>query len=94
VYGTEGTLLLGGPIGPGPIVIREGAAVSGPVSSWRELFAPAYRAEAEHLVEVVGGEAEPRTSVTDGVRALEAAVAVNRSLREGGPVTIEDVRGS
>ena len=94
VYGTEGTLLLGGPVGPGPVVVREGTAVARPVRSWRDLFGSAYRAEIEHLVAVAGGEAEPRTGVVDGLRALEAAVAVNRSIRDGGRVVLEEVRGS
>jgi predicted dehydrogenase len=94
VYGTEGTLLVGSPVGPGPVVVREGAAVTRPVRSWRDLFAPAYRAEVEHLVAVAGGAAEPRTGVIDGMRALEAAVAVNRSLRTGSRVTLEEVRAS
>jgi predicted dehydrogenase len=94
VYGTEGTLLVGGPVGPGPIVVREGSAMARPVRSWRDLFAAAYRAEVEHLVAAVTDEAQPLTDVVDGLRALEAAVAVNRSLREGGRVALEEIRAS
>ena len=50
--------------------------------SWRELFAAAYRAEDEHLVTVAAGDQAPRTSATDRLRALEAALAANRSMAE------------
>jgi hypothetical protein len=58
------------------------------VRSWRDLFADAYRAEDAHLAAVARREAEPRTSADDGVRALEAVFAVNRSLAEGAPVVL------
>jgi hypothetical protein len=63
------------------------------VRSWRDLFAGAYRAEDQHLVAVAHGDEPPRTTVDDGVRALEAVVAANTSLREHRPVTIAEVRG-
>ena len=88
VYGTEGTILVGDPRAGGPLVVRPGEAVTDPVASWRDLFAEAYRAEDAHLVRMARGEEEPRTGVADGVRALEAAVAVNRSMEAGGPVPV------
>jgi hypothetical protein len=57
--------------------------------SWRELFADAYRAEDAHLVVAARGAEAPRATVDDGVRALEAVVAVNRSLAERAPVALE-----
>jgi predicted dehydrogenase len=58
------------------------------VRSWRDVFAEAYRREDAHLVAVARGVEEPRTSVDDGVRALEAALAVRRSLAEQRPVEL------
>jgi hypothetical protein len=58
------------------------------VRSWRELFADAYRAEDAHLVRVARGDEQPQAGVRDGVAALEAALAVNRSLRDGLPVRV------
>jgi predicted dehydrogenase len=58
------------------------------VRSWRELFADAYRAEDAHLVRVARGEEEPRAGIGDGMAALQAALAVNRSLRDGQPVPV------
>jgi hypothetical protein len=52
------------------------------------LFADAYRAEDAHLVRVARGDEEPRVGVRDGVAALQAALAVNGSLRDGLPVRV------
>jgi predicted dehydrogenase len=89
VYGAEGTLFVGGPTKRTAVLVRADGAVTDPVSSWRELFADGYRAEARHLVDVVRGEAEPRTSVRDGSAALATVVAANRSMATGEPVDIE-----
>jgi predicted dehydrogenase len=88
VYGSEGVAFAGDPRRGSALLIRRGEAVAEPVLGWRDLFAAAYRAEDAHLVAVARGEAQPRTSVDDGVRALEAVFAVNRSLAEGAPVTL------
>jgi predicted dehydrogenase len=88
VYGTEGVVLAGDPRRDGALLVRAEGAYGEPVRSWRDLFADAYRAEDEHLVAVARGEDEPRTRVEDGIRALEAVVAVNRSLAERAPVAL------
>jgi predicted dehydrogenase len=88
VYGSEGVAFAGDPRRGSALVVRRGEAVAEPVRSWRDLFADAYRAEDAHLVAVARGEAEPRTGVDDGVRALEAVFAVNRSLADGAPVVL------
>lgn len=91
VYGTEGVLLVG-QSATGPLVVRAGVAQADPVSSWRTLFAEAYRGEDAHFVAAARGEEEPRTGAADGLRALEGAVAVNRSLADGRVVELEEVR--
>jgi predicted dehydrogenase len=91
VYGTEGTLLVGGPTGDSALLVRSDGAVSDPVRSWRDLFADAYCAELAHVVEVARGNAEIVTSAVDGLRALEAVTAVNRSIAEGRTVAIEEL---
>jgi myo-inositol 2-dehydrogenase/D-chiro-inositol 1-dehydrogenase/scyllo-inositol 2-dehydrogenase (NAD+) len=88
VYGSEGVAFAGDPRRGSALLVRRGEAVAEPVLGWRDLFAEAYRAEDAHLVAVARNEAEPRTSVEDGVRALEAVFAVNRSLAEGSPVAV------
>ena len=89
VYGSEGVLLAGDPRRNTTLLVRAEGAVVEPMRSWRELFADAYRAEDAHLAAAARGEEAPRTTVDDGVRALEAVVAVNRSLAEGVPVALE-----
>jgi hypothetical protein len=39
-------------------------------------------------VRVAHGEEKPRVGVGDGMAALQAALAVNRSLRDGLPVRV------
>ena len=93
VYGSEGTLLVGGPTIDGALLVRAGGAVSDPVSSWRALFAEAYREEDRHFVAACRGDEEPLTSTNDGVQALRTALAANRSMRTGQPVALEAVPG-
>jgi predicted dehydrogenase len=88
VYGTEGVIMAGDPRAGSVLLVRADGAVTDPVRSWRELFADAYRAEDAHLVRVARGEEEPRAGVGDGVAALQAALAVNRSLQDGQPVPV------
>jgi predicted dehydrogenase len=92
VYGSEGVLFAGDPRQSTALLVRSDGARTDPVRSWRDLFADAYRAELHHLVAVVRGEEQPRTSVVDGVRALETVVAVNGSLGCGAPVALDEVR--
>jgi predicted dehydrogenase len=91
IVGTEGILMVGGPTEDSPLLVRRDGARTDPVRSWRDLFADAYRAEVAHVVAVARGTEEQLTSVTDGLRALEAVVAVNRSLSDGLPVSIGEV---
>jgi predicted dehydrogenase len=88
VYATEGVAFAGDPRRGSALLVRRGEAVAEPVLGWHDLFADAYRAEDAHLVAVARGEAAARTSVEDGVRALEAVFAVNRSLADGAPVAL------
>lgn len=91
VYGSEGSVLVGGPTRDGALLVRADGAVTDPVSSWRTLFASAYREEVRHLVAVVRGEDEPRTSIHDGEQALATVLAANRSMRTGAPVAVAEV---
>lgn len=91
VYGTEGTILVGGPTGSGPLLVRPGRAETDPVRSWRSLFSDAYREEDRHFVAVARGEEAPRTSANDGVHALATVVAANRSISSGQPVALSEV---
>ena len=92
VYGSEGTLLVGGPTARTALLVRSDGAVTDPVRSWRTLFADANREENRHFVAVARGEEEPRTGVLDGVQALATVLATNRSIATGVPVTLAQVR--
>ena len=93
VYGSAGVLFAGDPRQRGALLVGRDGARMDAVRSWRDLFAEAYRAEDQHLVAVARGDEPPRTTVDDGVRALEAVVAANRSLQRRLPVSITEVRG-
>jgi myo-inositol 2-dehydrogenase / D-chiro-inositol 1-dehydrogenase len=82
VYGSEGVVFAGDPRADSALVVRADGAVSAPVRSWRDVFADAYRREDAHFVAAALRHEEPRTSITDGLRALEAALAVRSSLAE------------
>ncbi len=87
VYGSEGMVMGGSPV-EGPLVVRQGEARTDPVRSWARLFAEAYRAEDAAFAAfcLEGGRSSP--GIEDGYRALEAAMAINRSLSEGGSVSL------
>lgn len=93
VYGSSGVLFAGDPRQAGALLVGTDGAHMDAVRSWRDLFADAYRAEDQHLVAVARGDEQPRTTVDDGVRALEAVVAANRSLQRQSPVPIAEIRG-
>ncbi|HLF43374.1 MAG TPA: Gfo/Idh/MocA family oxidoreductase [Acidimicrobiia bacterium] len=88
VYGSEGVIFAGSPV-EGPLIIKEGEARTDSVRSWARLFAEAYRAEGTMFAALCleGGQAAP--GIEDGFRALEAVMAINRSLRDGGVVSVD-----
>ena len=88
VYGSEGVVFAGSPV-DGPVIVRDGEARADSVRSWSVLFAEAYRAEDSMFATfcLEGGQATP--GIEDGFRALEAVMAINRSLREGEVVSLE-----
>jgi myo-inositol 2-dehydrogenase/D-chiro-inositol 1-dehydrogenase/scyllo-inositol 2-dehydrogenase (NAD+) len=92
VYGSEGVVFAGDPRADSALVVRADRAASRPVRSWRNVFAEAYRREDAHLVAVARGLEEPRTTVEDGRRALDAALAVRLSLAEQRRVELAPAR--
>jgi predicted dehydrogenase len=92
VYGTAGAVFVGSPSAGDPLLVTaEGSVQTATNRSWRDLFAPAYRAEDARLVAIARGEAEPAVDADDGLRALEAVVAANRSMAEGRRVRLSEV---
>jgi myo-inositol 2-dehydrogenase/D-chiro-inositol 1-dehydrogenase/scyllo-inositol 2-dehydrogenase (NAD+) len=67
---------------------RDGTVTGKTVKSWRNLFRDAYVAELEHFVECIRDDTQPRVTGHDGLKAVEAVVAANESIRKGEPVQI------
>jgi predicted dehydrogenase len=88
IYGSAGMLLVGDTRADHTLLVRAEGVTADPVRSWRGLFASAYRAEDQHLADVIQGLAPPMTTVDDGVAALAAAIAANRSMAAGQPVDL------
>jgi myo-inositol 2-dehydrogenase/D-chiro-inositol 1-dehydrogenase/scyllo-inositol 2-dehydrogenase (NAD+) len=93
VYGSEGAILIGDPSARGPLLITKRRTVeTDTASSWRTLFAEAYRAEDAHFAAVARGEEEPRTTLDDGLRALQAVLAVNKAMDERRQVSCDEIQ--
>lgn len=90
VYGSEGTLIVGGPVVDTAVLVRRDGVVTDPVTSWRTLFADAYRDEARNFVAACRGAEAARTSVSDGLEALRVVLALNESMASGAPVTLSE----
>jgi myo-inositol 2-dehydrogenase/D-chiro-inositol 1-dehydrogenase/scyllo-inositol 2-dehydrogenase (NAD+) len=85
----KGLLLIGSVAQQGVAKVTLDGQVAGrAVKSWRNLFKDAYLAEMEHFVECIEQNKQPRVTGNDGRKAVEMVVAVNQSLRCGGPVEI------
>ena len=69
-------------------VTVEGHVMGSAVRSWRNLFKDAYLAEMEHFVNCVIADKPPRVGGTDGLKAVEAVVAINQSIRSGNVVEL------
>ncbi len=47
-----------------------------------------FLAEMRHFLECVEGKVEPRVTLTDGVRALQIALAAKRAAAEGRTIEV------
>lgn len=62
--------------------------------SWTERFKEAYVSELEHFVESIIQDSEPKVSIDDGIEALKAVLAANKSIREGKPIRVNFIGGN
>jgi myo-inositol 2-dehydrogenase/D-chiro-inositol 1-dehydrogenase/scyllo-inositol 2-dehydrogenase (NAD+) len=69
-------------------ITRDGQVLGQAVKSWRTLFKDAYLAEMEHFVDCILKDTPPGVTGVDGLRAVEAVVAINQSIRTGQPVEL------
>ena len=70
----------------------DGRTGSGIKHFFHDRYAKAYRMEMRHFVSVIMGSETPRTTVQDGLRALELADAAAQALKEKRTVQIQYVR--
>lgn len=61
--------------------------------SWPERFKEAYVLEMESFVDSILKDETPRVTVDDGIEALKAVLAANRSIQENRPVSLKEVIG-
>ena len=84
VHGSEGMLQAGNVLENTVVKSNANGVVSEkPLHFFLERYKEAYRAELEHFVRVVQGEAEPEVSGLEGARALVLAEAAGRALKTG-----------
>ena len=75
-------------------VCLDGTVQGRAVKSWRNLFKDAYLAELEHFVDCMTNGTEPHVTGRDGLKALEAVIAANRSIQTGLPVALGEAGGT
>ena len=89
VVGTRGVLLVGALQASSVVVCgSDSRLVSPAVRSWRDLFADAYREEDRVFVRCVLEDHPPTPSGRDGLEAVRAVNAGNRSIATGQPVKL------
>jgi myo-inositol 2-dehydrogenase/D-chiro-inositol 1-dehydrogenase/scyllo-inositol 2-dehydrogenase (NAD+) len=67
---------------------QDGTAVGSAFKSWRNRFEKAYVAEIEHFVEAITADSPSVVTGVDGLKAVEAVVAANESIKTGQPVRL------
>jgi len=90
ILGTKGVLFVGSLEDSRLVVCSASAGViaTPAVKSWRTLFIDAYREEDAAFVRCILEDVEPSPSGRDGLKAVEAVVAGNRSIATGSPVKL------
>jgi myo-inositol 2-dehydrogenase/D-chiro-inositol 1-dehydrogenase len=92
VLGSRG-MLQAGNVRPTEVTAYSAQAVSTdlPEHFFLERYRTAYAAEAAHFVDAVRGTVPVRTTVADGLKALELAEAATLSWREGRAVSMKEL---
>ena len=91
VLGTKGVVFVGSLQGSSVVVCGADSRIVTPaVRSWRDLFADAYREEDRAFVRGVLEDLPPSPSGRDGLEAVKAVNAGNRSIETGAPVKLAE----
>jgi myo-inositol 2-dehydrogenase/D-chiro-inositol 1-dehydrogenase/scyllo-inositol 2-dehydrogenase (NAD+) len=91
ILGTKGVLFVGSLENSSLVICSAGGKpelATQAVPSWRNLFLDAYREEDIAFVRAVREDLVPMPSGRDGLKAVEAVVAGNRSITSGVPVKL------
>jgi myo-inositol 2-dehydrogenase/D-chiro-inositol 1-dehydrogenase/scyllo-inositol 2-dehydrogenase (NAD+) len=89
VLGTKGVLFVGALQSSSLTVVGPGSTLVQPaVKSWRDLFSDAYLEEDRAFVRTVAEDLPPSPSGRDGLEAVKAVNAGNRSIASGAPVEL------
>jgi len=89
VFGSGGMLTVENP----PHALTSGATGEA-VPFFAERYAEAYRIEMQAFVDALLAGALPPVGVVESIRAVEASLAAARSVAEGRPVAIDEIRSS
>lgn len=90
ILGTDGLLTVGTvPQGTVVRVGRDGQVFQHTFRSWRDRHRGAYLREDQEFVACIRSGRAPCPGAIDGLRALEAVLAANRSARSGQPELVE-----
>lgn len=91
VVGTRGVLLVGTLRSSSVVTCgSDSRLVSPAVTSWRDLFSDAYRAEDQAFIRCVLEDRGPSPDGRDGLEAVRAVNAGNRSIATGQPVKLPE----
>jgi myo-inositol 2-dehydrogenase/D-chiro-inositol 1-dehydrogenase/scyllo-inositol 2-dehydrogenase (NAD+) len=91
VLGTEGILFVGQLEDGNSLYCRAGNRMIRPsVVTWRRLFIDAYEAEDRAFIESIIDNTEPKVTGLDGMMAVKAVNAGNRSIIEKRPVMMNE----
>jgi len=89
ILGTKGVLFVGALPDSNLIVCSTGAEIVQPsVKSWRTLFIDAYRGEDAAFIKCIQEELPPPVTGKDGLEAVKAVNAGNKSITSGQPVKL------
>jgi myo-inositol 2-dehydrogenase/D-chiro-inositol 1-dehydrogenase/scyllo-inositol 2-dehydrogenase (NAD+) len=93
VVGTEGLLVIGDVRGTALVEVRDRdeGAITPVHRTWPERFETAYREQIRAFVDTAMSGGTPAVTGADGLAAVRAVRAANRSWQEGRPVTLEPV---
>lgn len=84
----KGVLFIGNTAEKGLTEVRiDGRVEESTVRSWRDLFKTAYLDEMNHFISSIRDNSTPRVTGIDGLKAVQAVVAANRSILSGVPVS-------